>query len=228
MGRKTELETPGGRNYMMKNEIFVGADHASGWGAKLAANYIATSNDDAAKDVREMGDPSLILSHPSLFKSIDINVFGSARYYLPVALESRQKSLHHLAYTLAADVQLVEGFALHNDLTGRYYIQSKYADSDAFSLLQDETQVGKTFDGFRVGLGQRTQIESHQVTTPGTSVELYPFADLLAISNTIIEARLFVPVIATGVVNGAPGSPSGPLSAGISGLQAEFFARISF
>lgn len=228
MGRKYELETPGGRNYMMKNEVFLGVGHSSGWGAKIAVNYIATSNDDATKDIREMGDPSLIVSHPSIYKSIDIDVYGQGRYYLPVAQASRQNGLQHFAYYLLTDVQLIEGLTLHNEFVPRYYIQAQYADSDAFSLLYDHTEVSKRFDFFRIGLGQRTQIESHQAISPGTSVEIYPFADLLAISNTVIQAKLYIPLIATGVVNGAPGSPSGPSGSGFSGLQAEFFARISF
>jgi hypothetical protein len=228
MGRKYELETPGGRNYMMKNEVFLGIGHSSGWGAKVAANYIATSNDDATKDIREMGDPSIIVSHPSIYKSIDIDIYGQGRYYLPVAQDSRQKGLQHFAYYLLTDVQLIEGLTLHNEFVPRYYLQAQYADSDAFGLIYDHTEVSKRFDFFRIGLGQRTQIESHQAISPGTSVEIYPFADLLAISNTVIQAKLYIPLVATGVVNGAPGSPSGPSGSGLSNLQAEFFARLSF
>jgi hypothetical protein len=228
MGRKVELETPGGRNYMMKNEVFLGTDHSSGWGAKLAVNYINTSNDDTTKDIREMGDPSIIIAHPSLYRSVDIDVYGQGRYYLPVAAHSKKVGLQHLAYSLFARVQLVAGLDLHNELTGRYYVQTTYADSDAFALIEDHTEVAKRFDFFRLGLGQRTQIESHQVIEPGTSFELYPFAELLAISNTVIQAKLYVPLFGNGIINGAPGSPSGPSGSGFSNVQAEFSARLSW
>ncbi len=228
MGRSQELQTPGGRNYMMKNEIFIGTEHSSGWGAQIAANYVNTSNDDTAKDVREMGDPSIIVKHPSLYKSVDIHVYGQARYYLPVAAQSKRNGLHHLAYSLFTEVQLVEGLELANDLTGRYYVQSTYADDDAFGLIFDRTEIGKRFDIVKLGVGQRTQIESHQAISPGTSVEFYPFAELLAVSNTVIQARFYLPVLANGVVKGAPQTPSGPSGSGFSNAQAELFARVSF
>lgn len=228
MGRKYELETPGGRNYLMKNEIFVGTTHASGWGAKLSLDYVATSNDDSKKDVHEMADPSVIVEHPSLFKNRDVNIYGQARYFLPVAADSKAKSLQQLAYYLFTDMQLVEQLSLTNSFNLRYYIQASYADADSFSLVTNTTEVSRKFDWFGVGFGQRTQIESHQATSPGTSVEVYPLLSFLGISNTVIQAKLYIPLIVSGLVNGPPGSSSGPSSGGLSGAQVEFFARIAF
>jgi hypothetical protein len=202
LGRKYELETAGGRNFMMKNEFFIGTSHSSSWGAKVSAAYVSTSNDDSKKDVREMGDPSVIIVHPSIYKSRDINIFGQVRYFVPIAETSRTAP--------------------------RFYYQAAYADTDAFSLLFDSTEISRRFDWFRAGLGQRTQIESHEVVAPGTSAELYPFADFLGLPNTILEAKVYVPILVNGLVNGAPGAPMGPTAAGFSNLQAEFFARISF
>jgi hypothetical protein len=228
LGRKYELETAGGRNFMMKNEFFIGTSHSSSWGAKVSAAYVSTSNDDSKKDVREMGDPSVIIVHPSIYKSRDINIFGQVRYFVPIAETSRTASLQQFAYYLTADAQLVEQLTLTNTFAPRFYYQAAYADTDAFSLLFDSTEISRRFDWFRAGLGQRTQIESHEVVAPGTSAELYPFADFLGLPNTILEAKVYVPILVNGLVNGAPGAPMGPTAAGFSNLQAEFFARISF
>jgi hypothetical protein len=228
LGRKYELEAPGGRNYLMKNEIFVGAAHSSEWGAKISLDYVATSNDDATKDSHEMGDPSLIVEHPSIFKNRDVNIRGQIRYFLPVATTSKAKGLQQFAYSLIAEMQLVEQLSLVNIFVPRYYLQATYADTDAFSLVSDSTEVSRTFDWFGAGLGQRTQVESHQAISPGTSVEVYPFLSFLRISNAIIEAKYYIPLISSGLVNGAPGSSSGPTTGGFSGAQAEFFARLSF
>ncbi len=228
VGRKYELEAPGGRNYLMKNEIFVGTTHSSEWGAKISFDYVVTSNDDSNRDIHEMGDPSLIVEHPAIFKTRDVNVHGQIRYFVPAATTSKAKSLQQFAYYLIADMQLIGQLSLANIFVPRYYVQTTYADSDAFSLVTDTTEVSRKFDWFGAGVGQRTQVESHQATSPGSSVEVYPFLSFLGISNTIISAKLYIPLIGSGIVNGAPGSSSGPTTSGLSGAQAEFLARIAF
>lgn len=222
MGRKYQLETPGDRNFAMKNEAFIGSNHSSGWGAKLSFDYITTSNDDATKNISEVGDPSLIVSHPSLYKTRDLDVYGRFRYYAPVAASSRAVALHHFAYYFFTDLTLPSQVAVSNAFVPRYYQQSTYADSDAFSLLFDSTEITKKLNWLRLGLGQQTQIESHQATAPGTTAEIYPFFDFLGISNALFEAKLYLPVYAKGLVGG------GPVAASISNVQAEFFMKLSF
>lgn len=222
MGRAYQLQTVGDRNFAMKNELFFGSQHVSGWGAKLSASFITTSNDDRKKDVSEFGDPSIVIAHPSIVKTRDLDVYGRVRYYLPLATSSKKVGLQHFAYYLLTDVQLPAQMIVSNSFQARYFQQSAYADTDAFALLYDATEFSKKYELFRFGLGQQTSIESHQVTAPGTTVEAYPFVDFIALANTLLEAKLYVPLYAVGQVVG------GPTGVSLSNVQAEFFAKIAF
>ena len=222
MGRAYQLETPGDRNFAIKNEIFAGANHSSGWGVKLSADYVTTSNDDSKKDIKEIGDPSIIVSHPSIYKTNDLDVYGRVRYYAPVAASSRAVGLNHFAYYLLADLKLPEEMIVSNALITRYFAQSAYADSDAFSLVYDSTELTKKVNWLRFGLGQQTQIESHQAIAPGTTAEIYPFLDFIGLPNALIEAKIYLPVYAKGLVGG------GPVAASVSNIQAEFFMKLGF
>ncbi len=222
LGRKYQLETLGERNYEMKNEVFVGANHSSGWGAKLSASFVSTSNDDNKKDESRAGDPSIIVAHPSLYKTPNLAVYGRARYYLPVSSPSRASGVQHFAYYLLTDVQLPEQLIVSNAFIPQYFHQSKYKSSDAFALIYDATELTRKFDWFRLGLGQQTQIESHEASRPGTTVEAYPFFDYIGIPNALLEAKLYIPLYVDGPVGG------GPLGTSIANIQAEFFAKLSF
>jgi hypothetical protein len=223
MGRTYELQEAGGRNFAMKNELFVGATGESGWGAKLSASFNSTSNADTSKDVREFGDPSVIVSHPSLYKDRDLDVYGRFRYYAPVATSSRAASLHHFAYYLLADLTLPAQMSVSNALIPRYFSQAEYADSDAYFLLYDSTELTKQLSSsLAIGIGQQTQIEAHHVTAAGTSIEAYPFVNFTGISKVLIQAKAYLPLYVNNSVGGAP------TAAGLSNLQAEFFAKVSF
>lgn len=229
MGRKYELETPGGENFLMKNELTAGAMHSSGWGAKVAINYLTESADDATKNVHEMGDPSIALVHPDLYRSQDIRIGGEGRYYMPVAATSRSVGLQQFAYFLRADFALVDQMSVNNTFIPHYFYQQRYADADAFSLLEDSTEFAKTFDSIKIGVGQLTQIESHQATPAGEGVQVYPFAEFVGIKDVVFAARLYLPLFVKGIVNGAPGEPGGLDSTqGFSNMQAQFGARVSF
>ncbi len=222
MGRKYELETTGDRTYAMKNEAFLGVAHTNGWGLKLSADYVTSSNDDSKKDVQEMGDPSVIVSHPTIYKDQNVDVYGRFRYYMPVAASSRAANLQHFAYYLLTDVQLPAQMIVSNSFVIRYFEQSSYLDSDAFSLVRDSTELTKKLNLVCLGLGQRTRIESHQAIAPGTAAEVYPFADFLGLPNALLEAKVYLPVFAKGIVSG------GPSAASISNIQAEFFMKLSW
>lgn len=223
LGRTYELQEEGGRNFAMRNELFLGVTEKSGWGAKISGLFVSTSNADSSRDFREIGDPSLVISHPSLYKSQDLDIYGRFRYYAPVSTASSAVSLHHFAYYLFADLTLPNQMAISNAFIPRYFNQAEYSDTDAYALIYDATEFTKQLDSnFRLGIGQQTQIETHHFSATGTSIEAYPFIDFIGISNTLLQAKMYFPLYVNNSVGGAP------TAAGVSNLQAEFFAKISF
>ena len=82
MGRKEELETIGGKNYEMFNEVYVGATHSSGWGMDLTAAYDSESNADRSLDTRSLTDASVIIRHPTIYKDDTFSVDGKFRALL--------------------------------------------------------------------------------------------------------------------------------------------------
>lgn len=223
VGQSRTVLDASGRDYVLRNELTLGATAENGWGVRASVAFNSMMNVDTTEDYREFGDPSLTVVHPTLYQDRDVKVAGSFRYYLPFSYESKLASTHHFAYSLTADIALPSQMSISNILTPRYFAQSEYAETDAYMMLFDSTEFTKQIgSGIGLGIGQQTRIEAHHMTATGTLVEAYPLVSFSGLSNVLLQAKAFFPVVSSNVVGSAP------IAAGVTNLQAEFFAKISF
>ena len=223
LGTSQTLDIEGQKATTFTNEVVLGFKEQSGWGLLASAAFNAVSNSDAAYDVRELGDPSLIALHPDWYRDDSLRVSGQFRYFAPMAATSKEVSLQHSSYALNVHAKLASGLDLKNSIIGRYFWQSLYYEGDAYMMLQDLTEVTKALSPeFSLGVGQQTRIEAHHMSDTGTRVELVPLARYKVFSKVALEAKAYLPILKTGVVGLAP------LAAAVPNPMASFAAHIEF
>lgn len=220
-GRKAELEEIGGKNYDLTNELLVSGIHSTGWGLELSGAYGSDSNAESSKNSNGRKDASVILYHPSLFKTESINVFGKIRAYVPTSEASQRDGKTQFRYLAMVAVDLSNKFSLFNLTMPMWFSRNeKAADKSPFNLYDCTELSHQTTKSISLAIGQQTNIETHYGTPTGTSVEIYPFMDITIIPNVLIEPKIYLPVYVSGVVGG-------PSNASIDQSQFELFLKIA-
>ena len=221
-GRKFELETVGGKNYSLKNEIFVGLKHNSGWGLAGSAAFVNKSYDDSSKNSSAGADSTILAFHPSIYKDQSTNIYGYARFYLPTSESSQLADKHQYAYYSFADVELGGKWSLSNNLIPRYFTQNSFNPGDTYFYVENETDVYyKLSQWFSIGGAPYLQLDMHDRTAPGTTIELCPLLDFNLGKHALIEPRAYLPIYVDGVVNG------GAKAASLANAAAELYLKLS-
>ncbi len=221
-GRKDDLETVGGKNYSMKNELIVSAQHSSGWGLGLSAAMTSTDNADKNLNVFKRGDASIILDHPSLIKNDTFSMGGKFRAFLPTTESSRSSGFRQYRYLSITGLQLAHKFSLSQVIMPIVFSSTAPASTDSpFFVYQCLELAHQTTKSIALSIGEQTQVETHYGTEAGTTVEIYPFIDFALTKNILIEPKFYVPIYVYGSVDGAPSTVS------LNQTQAELFVKLS-
>jgi hypothetical protein len=223
-GRAFDYDSPKGRRLRLKNEYSVTALHTSGWGltGMAVTNGTQYGEDRLHSNNFNPGDPSLTVIHPTIYQDRDLKLSGQLRKYFPVTDRSVNRAQNQYAYYLYANYTLPKGLSVFNQLTPRYFQQATYLPADSKYFVEDYTSITKQVSSwFKYGIGQHSQIEAHDQTSVGQSVELYPLADFVLTSNIYIEPRLYFPILSVNSVYDAPTAVS------LSNTQAEIFIRMA-
>jgi hypothetical protein len=177
--------------------------------------------DDSRNNVGA-GDPSVTLIHPVLYKDRDMTISGQFRRYFPVSDWASNRNQQQYAYYMFTTYAFGHGVNAFNQLTPRFFQQSYYKPSDTHFMTEDYTTLTKQVASwFKYGLGQHTQIEWHDQTSMGQTVEVYPLADLVFSKNISVEPRYYLPVYSMNRVYDAPKSVS------LGDSRAEIYMQIT-
>jgi hypothetical protein len=232
-GRPQELSTPGQRQFRSKNEFFFGVRSKSGFGIYgQAVEYVhyytpvtttsgpskPTANAKAAPiDGARNGDPSLSLMNP--FYSDDrLSVTGQFREYFPVSVRSVNQGIYQQAYYVNLLYKMHGGLDFYNQLVPRYFSQMTYKATDGVFYTEDWTTISRQFRPWiRAGFGQHYQVETHNNTPAGQTVEVFPYADLMLTKTVYIGPRIYFPVAVQNSVYDAPTAVSA------NNIQAEVY-----
>ena len=193
-----------GRQLKSKNEYFGGGKNKAGWGGYVMFVETATQFSDSSKNRFSPSDPSLTLTHP-IYSEGDTKITGQFREYFPVADFSQNRSLYQQAYYVNLNTKVAGGLDLFNQYIARNFSQTKYANTDTMYYMEDYTTLSRNLsDAVRLGFGQHAQMEWHNRTDAGSTVEAYPYADFMLSKSIFAGPRLFMPVWVQNSVNDAP------------------------
>ncbi|PIS09813.1 MAG: hypothetical protein COT73_12730 [Bdellovibrio sp. CG10_big_fil_rev_8_21_14_0_10_47_8] len=187
-----------GRTYKGKHEAKLGYKHESGWGAygQITQYRYDYNESSAAANRWSASDPSLTLTHPAWYKSSDLMLLGSARYYVPNTDRSKALGVKQISYYFDLVYKMGSGQEIFNDLNPRAFVQDRYGDSDTRYKLEDVTVYTKTIGQWgRWGVGQWTQYEQHAATAPGLTMDVFPQFDYLITPKIFLGPRLYLPVL---------------------------------
>ena len=93
-------------------------------------------------------------------------------------------------------------------------------EDSPFVLYQSLELAHQTTKTIALAIGEQTTVETHYGTATGTTVEIYPFADITITKNILIEPKFYMPVLVSNIVDG-------PSSVTMNQTQAELFVKIS-
>lgn len=221
-GRVYEYGDKTKRVYKLKSEYFGGLVHDSGWGMTALAVTGGTGYVDPSKDQYGAGDPSLTLIHPSYYESSSLKVGGQLRRYFAVTDRSKNRNQQQYAYYLLTRYKMASDWAIFNQYTPRYFVQSYYKKDDTNYLMEDIFAISKKMNSWlKLGAGAHSQIEWHDKTSPGTSVEVYPLANFFLSDTLFVETRVRLPVHKVNAVYDAPEGVA------LDNAQAEVFMQIA-
>lgn len=219
-GRKYELEEIGGKNFSRKHEVVLGAKHSSGFGASLTGSVSESSFDDTTKNKQTTGDITTLLYHPGWYKADGWDVYGFGRVYFPTSDASKLTNKFHYFYYLGTNYDFGGGFRLENGITPHYYTQNEFADDDTFFLFEEEL-IAKydVVPWLTIGAGPYLQVDSHERSSPGTTVEITPLIGL-NFDHVYFESKMYLPVFVDGQLGG------GPKNASLSQIAGEFYLKL--
>lgn len=221
-GRLYDLDNESGTRFKQKHEYFLGAVHASGWGAYGQAVTSGTSYGDSSRNNLGAGDPSLTILHPDFYKSSNLTLSGQMRRYFPVTDRSVNRSQRQYAYYFYTTYKMPAQWVVWNQSTPRYFDQSFYKDGDTNYYFEDITTLTKNVNRwFAYGFSQWTQVEWHQSAATGTSVDVSVFSRFTPIANVTIEPRFILPAhVRNTVYDAAP-------RVGLNAFRAELYAQMA-
>jgi hypothetical protein len=220
-GRKYELEEVGGKNFSRKHEVILGAKHSSGFGASITGSVSISSFDDQTKNKQTTNDITTILYHPTLYKENGWDFYGFARIYFPTSDASKPTNNTHYLYYFGTNYDFGGGFRLENGITPHYWTKSSFADDDTFFLLEEELIAKYDINStFTLGFGPYMQIDSHERSAPGTSIEVTPILGINVMDHVYFESKAYMPIYTDGQVGG------GPRRAALSEIAGEFYLKL--
>ncbi len=225
-GRLFEYDNANGRRYQSKHEMYVGAVHASGWGGYVQAvesgSLFAGAAADTSRSGLRAGDPSFTLLHPDWFRGTSVTLGGQYRSYFPNSTRSRDLGQYQQAYYLYTTWRMPAQWTLWNQTTPRYFIQSRYNPTDTTFYVEDLTTVSKQLTStLAAGIGQWTQVETHDRSSTGVSVDVSTFVRYTPIQNLWLEPRLILPAYEKNAVyDAAP-------TAALQNARAELYAQMT-
>jgi hypothetical protein len=215
-GRLAEMDIKGGRTAKSKNEAYLGYRFDNGWGAFYNAvnsynSYYHQNEQINAKtktraDAWSVGDPSITILHPDLFKSSNLIVFGQFRYYIPTTDRTVDKKINHFAYYLRLNAKFEGGHEIYNEIIPRYFGSTKYSATDTTNYVEDMTIYNYKIDstGWKIGAKSWAQYEEHKGTGAGYSLEAGPQASYSFNSNLSISPSISFPLLKNNVVFDGP------------------------
>jgi hypothetical protein len=211
------MDDPQGRFFKSKQEMYVGAK-LQGWSATAMAVQTGHGYNDSTKNRWTAGDPSLTIAHPDIYNGGGVHVFGQYRQYFPVSDFSHDHGTYHMAYYSFATAKIGSENDLFNQLTPRYFLQSRYDDKNSLFYLEDRTTISRKLSSWsRVGIGQWSQYETHAKDPAGFCTEIYPYADFIVNSHIYFGPRVSFPILARNSVY------EGPSMVALSNAMAEFY-----
>jgi hypothetical protein len=204
-GRPQESGFQNGRTSRMRNEFYAGLIHESGWGLSVMGVQYGETYKDNNKSNYGAIDPSVTLIHPKIYDDGTLKLFGQLRRYFPASAFTLSRHQEQYAYYLFATYKMPRAVDMFNQLTPRYFAQDFYKPSDSVYFVEDYTTITKKINSwFKYGIGQHTQVEWHESTSPGRVVELYPLVDFVMNDNMFFEPRVFIPIYKTNEVWDSP------------------------
>jgi hypothetical protein len=219
-GRFGDYGDPKAKEYRLKNEYFVGASHASGWGIMGTAvtKGYATQTDSTYGP----GDASVILTHPAFYSDETTKVWGAFRRYFALSNWSKDHNVEQYAYYLFTTHKMGKGVELFNAFSARAFNVANNDGKDSPSSFDDLTHISQKMNSWlRLGVGQHITFENHYRDPSGTYMEMYPFAKFILSSNIFIEPRLLLPLYKQNYVFDTPKTVA------LINSQAELFVNIA-
>jgi hypothetical protein len=203
-GRAVEYDKANGRTFKGKQEIYAGIKTKSGWGTFV--QMVQTAQDTKQTDAKwVLGDPSLTIVHPAVYDSPNLRVWGQFRQYFPASDFAQKYNQYQSAYYSFLVYHINESDAVFNQLTPRYFFQSKYDAFNTKLYFEDRTVfTHKINPWLRVGAGHWTQLEQHEATPTGLVSEVFPMADIIVNKNLYFGPRLMLPVVSKNSVYDGP------------------------
>ncbi len=221
VGRAQQTAPAGSRQFISKDEFFLGVRTQGGFGlfGQVVQDFKNYSPGGKKLTGFYTDDPSISFLHP-IYTSDRLIITGLAREYFPASAWAVGGNIYEQAYYLNIVYKMKGGYDLFNQLISRYFSATNYVPSDSVFYEEYTTTLSKLLGrSVRVGLGQQTQVETHNDTPVGKTLEIFPYADFL-ISKTIFAGpRVYIPVAAQNSVYDAP------IGVSISNVMAEFYLQ---
>jgi hypothetical protein len=205
-GRTAQLNSNVGRQFVSKDEVFLGVRSQSGFGlyGQIRQDYRIFTPGGKFANGYYTGDPSVSLMHP-IYSSDRTRITGLARQYFPASVHSTSENIYHTAYYLNILNELRGGYDLFNQFTSRYFSATNYMPNDGVFYEEYMTTFSKLVSqSVRVGFGQQFQLETHNDIPVGKTLELFPYADFMFSKTIFGGPRIYVPVAVQNYVYDAP------------------------
>lgn len=218
-GRPEQAATPGGRQFVSKDEFFLGVRSQSGFGVYGQIRQDVKNFSSGGKTPTGVytGDPSVSFLHP-IYNSDRFKITGMARQYFPASQHSVSENIYHTAYYLNLVNELKGGYDLFNQFTSRYFSATNYLPNDGVFYEEFTTTFSKLLNqSVRLGFGQQTQLETHNDVPVGTTLEIFPYADFMFTKTIYIGPRVYIPLAVQNYVYDAPNAVS------LNNVQAEIY-----
>ncbi len=218
-GRPEQVATPGDRQFISKNEFFLGVRNQAGYGLYGQIRQDVKNFSPGGKNVTGIyaNDPSVSFMHP-IYSTDRFKIAGLARQYFPGSAHSVSENIYHTAYYLNFLNELKGGYDLFNQFTSRYFSATNYTPTDGVFYEEFTTTLSKRLnETVRLGIGQQTQLETHNDIPVGKTVELFPYADFNFTKTIFAGPRIYVPVAVQNYVYDAPKAVS------FNNIQAELY-----
>lgn len=220
--RAFEYSNENGRRLRQKYEYYLGAVHSSGFGAYGQAVTSGTTFAGTGKSAIVGGDPSVTILHPDFYKDASLTLSGQFRRYFAVSDRSKSRDQKQYAYYFYTTYKMPAAWTAWNQATPRFFDQDIYKVGDTHFYFEDVTNLTKQINqSLALGIGQWTQVEWHDRTDTGISVDASVFARFTPIGNIWIEPRLILPAYVHNTVFDAPRKVA------LDGARAELYAQIT-
>lgn len=209
-------------NFNGKQEFTLGYKFLSGWGASLQAVQTRKEYRDATPNKWSVGDPSISLLHPDLYRGDRLTISGYFKAYAPWTDRSKKQDVRQYAYYATQNYKFDSGFEVSNQLIPRFLAANKFRLDDPRFYIEDRLALTRTLGTWgRWGVGQWAQLEMHSGTETGYCVELIPQFDFLFGKNTSFGPRFYMPIFVQNSVY------DGPKDATLDEAKAELYFQTS-